>query len=363
MPDTFTVFSLGPTDDIDRQEGDSFADNAGALVGLTFGSPGSPLFDNARTFSPASQGYWRGTSDAYDMDNFPSERFTIDGGSQNTFDGTAIYNATITYLDGTTATITAVIFQDTFRNTYLAPETLLNADQIALEAGPIVSITLDSVNTAILLGMRGDRMPWNYVTCYVRGSRILTPGGEICIERLSVGDAVTTRDNGPQTIRWIGVNTVPALGNLAPIRISAGALGANIPARDLCVSRQHRMLLISRIAERMFGTSEVLVPAIKLLGVPGVELVTDSTQVTYYHILLDRHEVIYAEGAPSESFLTGSNALASLDSDTVDELELLFPGVLGDVPTSARPIVRDRRLKDFLDRHGRNAKALVTVPT
>jgi hypothetical protein len=195
MADTFTVFSLGPTADIDRQEGDSFADNAGALVGLTFGSPGSPLFDNARTFSPASQGYWRGTSDAYDMDNFPSERFTIDGGSQYTFDGTAIYNATITYLDGTTATITAVIFQDTFRNTYLAPETLLNADQIALEAGPIVSITLDSVNTAVILGMRGDRMPWNYVTCYVHGSRILTPGGEICIERLSVGDAVSTRDH------------------------------------------------------------------------------------------------------------------------------------------------------------------------
>lgn len=362
MATTFTVFFLGNVADIDTTEGNNSAEGAQALVGQTFGTAGNPILNSAQTFSPGSTGFTGGTSNAYDMDNSPAETFRIDGGANQTFDGTAIYNATITYLDGTTAKITAVILQDTAGNAYLAPEASANTDQTALEAGPILSITLNSVNTSTnLLGLGGNRQAWNYVTCYVCGTRILTPDGETCIEQLSVGDLVSTRDNGPQAIRWIGVSTVPAMGKLAPVRISRGAMGNNIPARDLYVSRQHRMLLISKVAERMFGTPEVLVPAIKLVGMPGVELDERATDVTYYHLLLDRHEVIYAEGAPSESFLTGPHALATLNKDTAEELEMLFPGVLNDAASSARPIVQDKRLKDLLDRHGRNAKALVTV--
>ncbi|WP_394179506.1 Hint domain-containing protein [Yoonia maritima] len=360
MATTFTVFSLGNLADIDTQEGNNNAENAAALVGLTFGGTNNALLNYAQTFSPGSTGFGGGTNNAYDMDNSPAETFRINGGANQTFDGTAIYNATITYSDGTTAQITAVVFQDTNGNAYLAPEFSPNADQTALEAGPIRSITFDSLNrNTNLTGLAADRQTWDYVTCYLDGTRIHTPSGETNIEDLVVGDVVTTRDNGPQTIRWIGVARVKGTGKLAPVKIARGALGKNLPARDLYVSRQHRMLVNSKIAEKMFGQSEVLVPAIKLVGLPGVEVDERTTEVTYYHLLLDRHEVIYAEGTPSESFLTGPGALAALDEDTLAEMNALFPDVMAEAAKTARQVVQGKRLENFVRRHMSNSKALV----
>lgn len=362
MATSFTVFSLGNVADIDSAEGDNDAENASALVGMTFGGVGDALLNNAQTFSPGSTGYSGGTNNAYDMDNSPSETFRINGGPNQTFDGTAIYNATVTYIDGTTDTITAVVFQDTAGNAYLAPEFSPNGDQATLEAAAIRSITFDSLNRSNnLSGLAGNRQVWDYVTCYVDGTRIHTPDGEVSVQDLSVGDTVTTRDHGAQTIRWIGKSRVPAVGKLAPVKISKGALGKNIPATDLYVSRQHRMLLASKIAERMFGEYEVLTPAVRLLGMTGVEVQEGDNEVTYYHILLDRHEVIYANGAPSESFLTGPNAMATMDCDTVEELELLFPGILSEASISARPVVKDRRIDNFIRRHVTNDKAMVAA--
>lgn len=362
MPTSFTVFYLGQLADIDTVEGNNDAENAAALVGSTFGGTGNALLNFAQTMSPGSTGFTGGTPNAYDMDNAPSETFSIDGGPDQTFDGTAIYNATITYIDGTTATITAVLFQDTNGNAYLAPEFSPNTDQTALEAAPIRSITLDSLNRATnLSGLAGDRQSWNFLTCYCLGTRILTPSGDVPIEQLTVGDQVTTRDRGAQPIRWIGTATVRAEGKLAPIRIAAGALGIGLPIRDLYVSRQHRMLLVSKIAERMFGSSEILVPAIKLVGVRGIEIDTRPREVSYCHLLLDTHEVIYAEGAPSESLLTGPGTLAALEREMVEELRAILPEALEKAGISARPIVQNRRLRTLIRRSESNAQALVTA--
>jgi Ca2+-binding RTX toxin-like protein len=93
----------------------------------------------------------------YDVDNGGGyDSFRINGGAPQNFDAVAIYNATITYADGTTATITAVVFQDVNGNTYLAPEETANADQAALTAKPIQSLTLGSVasNTGDMLANR-----------------------------------------------------------------------------------------------------------------------------------------------------------------------------------------------------------------
>ena len=145
LPTTFNVFQLGVRPIIDPTEGTQTAENASALVGLTFGAPGTPLLESAAVLSPGAFG--GGTANVYDMnDGLSNDTFRIDGGPLQTFDGTATYNATITYLDGTTATITAVIFQDTAGNLYWAPEFSANADQTAMEAKPILSLTLDSLN-------------------------------------------------------------------------------------------------------------------------------------------------------------------------------------------------------------------------
>ena len=147
MATTFDVIFLGTGPSIDPTEGDSISENAGVLVGQTYGSIGDPLVDHIVSFSPGTAGYGGGNVSGYDTDNnVTNDQFRIDGGADQTVDGNVIYNATITYTDGTTATITATLTQDTLGNLYLLPETSANADQVALEAKPIRALTLDSVN-------------------------------------------------------------------------------------------------------------------------------------------------------------------------------------------------------------------------
>lgn len=356
MPTTFNVFQLGflPAFDMDTTEGNNTAENAAALVGSTFGGPGDALLNSAAELTPGTGGFGGGTSTAYDQDNDPAENFRINGGANQVFDSAAIFNATITFIDGSTATVTAVIFQDTAGNTYFAPEFSANPDQAALQADAIQSLTLDSLSGNVFSGLSGNRQTWDFVTCYVAGTAVRTPAGDTAIEQLRVGDFVMTQDHGAQAIRWIGQSTVLAKGHLAPVRIAAGALGQNIPSRDLLVSRQHRMLVASRVCERMFGETEILVPAIKLTSLPGIHIEERDTSVTYYHLMTDAHEVIFAEDAPSETLLTGPNAMEALSSEALAELEAIFPDVLTQTPVPARQIHRNKRVETLLSRHQRN---------
>lgn len=171
------------------------------------------------------------------------------------------------------------------------------------------------------------------IACFTPGSLIATEAGEVAVERLQPGDRVLTRDSGMQPIRWIGTRRL-SIGELIvdpalqPIRIRAGALGAGVPERDMMVSRQHRMVITGPWAELMFGSDEVLVRAVHLLGHPGIEAVTLKT-VTYIHLLFDRHELVMADGAWSESFQPGDRCMAGMDSPERDELLKLFPELAG----------------------------------
>lgn len=160
--------------------------------------------------------------------------------------------------------------------------------------------------------------------CFVQGTRILTPDGPVAIEHLSAGDRVITR-SGTKTIRWIGSSLKQARGKLAPIRIRAGSLGNGLPARDLLVSRQHRIVVSSELAQRKFGTSEVLISAVKLTELEGVEIVSGMRLVEYFHMLFDKHEIVYAESTPAESLYPGAEAEKSLSQAALAELEEVFP--------------------------------------
>ncbi|WP_246175358.1 Hint domain-containing protein [Paracoccus limosus] len=148
------------------------------------------------------------------------------------------------------------------------------------------------------------------VICFARGTLIQTPDGPRAIEDLHPGDLVLTLDHGAQPLRWIGAIRVGATWlalapRLRPIRIRAGALGAGLPATDLVVSPQHRVLVRSAIAQRMFGATEVLVAAKQLVQIDGIDIATDLPEVEYFHLLFDRHEVVIANGAPTETLFTG----------------------------------------------------------
>ncbi|MBY6065272.1 Hint domain-containing protein [Leisingera aquaemixtae] len=159
------------------------------------------------------------------------------------------------------------------------------------------------------------------IICFTAGTRIATIAGLRAIESLRPGDLVMTRDNGMQPVRWISRSTVPAAGNLAPIRIAAGQFGAE---RDLLVSPQHRMLFSGSQASLLFGESEVLVSALHMLNDRSIRREPGGT-VTYVHVLFGQHEIIYAEGAPSESFHPGVQAVSALEEPMREELFRILP--------------------------------------
>ncbi|MFY0595476.1 MAG: Hint domain-containing protein [Cognatishimia sp.] len=349
--------SLGRNDSIDTVEGNSRAENASNLVGREFGSEDSPLSQDVQRFEAES--YSGGSRSAYDQNNSNSnDRFSIDGGAPQTFDGVAVYRATITYTDGSTATISAVVFQDTNGNTYLAPEITDNSDQAALEAGPITSITLDSLLGSNYSGLAANRTDADFVTCFRAGSMILTPDGERLVQDLRVGDLVVTRDGGAQGILWIGQSECAVTEKTAPICITAGAMGAGRPRRDLFVSPQHRMVVSSAIAKRVAGSLEVLVPAKKLTEMPGIYADLSEGRVVYFHILCADHQILFAEGAEAESLYLGEMVENALSAEALEELELLFPDLMSAAMVPARDLLDGRPGKDLLALHARNRKSL-----
>ena len=148
------------------------------------------------------------------------------------------------------------------------------------------------------------------VPCFTAGTLIRTARGEVAVEELAIGDMVETRDRGLRPLRWIGQRTVAALGRFAPVVIEAGTFGHH---RRLVVSPQHRVLLTHWMAELMFGEDEVLVAAKDLVNDCSVRIL-EGGEVTYVHLLFDAHEIIFAEGLATESFLPGPMVLNDLEA-------------------------------------------------
>ncbi len=139
------------------------------------------------------------------------------------------------------------------------------------------------------------------IPCFTPGTLILTPSGPRPVESPAIGDLVTTMDGGAKAIRWFGARTITPSNASNPVTIKAGVLGND---RDLIVSPQHRMLITGDKAELMFGEAEVLVKAADLIGLDGVHR-AECDQDCYLHFFFDQHEIVFAEGAPTESFRPG----------------------------------------------------------
>lgn len=166
------------------------------------------------------------------------------------------------------------------------------------------------------------------IACFTPGTQILTERGEVPVELLQPGDRVMTRDHGLQPVRWAGRRDLSQIELLArpeflPVRICQGALGAGLPERDMAVSPQHRMLVASHRTELLFGVGEVLVAALHMVGLPGIDRSVVSG-VSYIHLMFDRHEIILADGTWSESFQPGAATLEAMDEAQREEILELF---------------------------------------
>ena len=181
MATTFDLFRLGTAPQIDTIEGNLTSENHQALEGLVFGSTANPLASNVASLSPDIDlllfpDYAGGaTSNAYDSNNFLSNEQFVIGGVRYTHDATMLYsNTVITYTDGTTATVTAMVMQDTAGNLYLLPPPSgPTAYSDALEAKPILSVTLGTAtpaNGTDVYAMTADRYDLTFSDYVVEGT-------------------------------------------------------------------------------------------------------------------------------------------------------------------------------------------------
>ncbi|MFK7943409.1 MAG: Hint domain-containing protein [Paracoccaceae bacterium] len=185
--------------------------------------------------------------------------------------------------------------------------------------------------------------------CFAPGTMIRTPSGNRAVETLAPGDMVMTADRGARPLRWIGRREEyfeTREDKHRPILIAAGSLGNHLPSRDLIVSPQHRMVLNWPAVQRSHGTGQVLALAKGLTDLPGVRIMRGKASIAYFALLFDRHEVIFAENAPTESFRPGPEAMKGFTPEIRRQIHAIYPGLHDDPERAlgppARPIVNRR---------------------
>jgi hypothetical protein len=167
--------------------------------------------------------------------------------------------------------------------------------------------------------------------CYLRGTHILTPSGEVKVETLRPGDLVTTVSGRHRPLRWIGFGrtlVTPRNRNRAtPVVVRRHALGERVPHRDLYITRGHSLYL-----------EGVLIPVEELINHRLIAWAEDARVVEYYHLELDSHDVVLAEGAAAETYREDANSPQFQNAATRPAAPLMPPyaPVLHDHPTVQR---------------------------
>ncbi|MCB8883972.1 Hint domain-containing protein [Acidisoma cellulosilytica] len=168
--------------------------------------------------------------------------------------------------------------------------------------------------------------------CFFSGTGIRTPAGDLPVEELKIGDVIVTAHGEVKPVRWIGVNTVSTRFadplRVAPIRIKAGALGNDLPYKDLLVSPDHAMFM-----------DGCLVQAGAMVN--GLSIVRETDMPStfkYYHIEVENHCLVLAEGAPTETFVDNVDRMGF---DNWDEYEAL--GIKESIPEMDYPRAQSAR--------------------
>ncbi len=255
-------------------------DPTGAIVAITgvdvtlTGPAGTTTFTGLGTLPYANPAVSPdGSKDYYDVHNF---------GGQSSSDYQSLY------LDWTSMTPSNLAKQNDDGNLYTSMSYGGNTYMLVAKA-PLVS---------------------TLAPCFCADTAIATPRGDVAVQNLQVGDVVLAMNGGTATICWVGSyrqalrNADPA--RVLPVRICAGALADNVPQRDLFVSPDHALFI-----------DDALVPAGLLLNGRTITQPQRSGAVRYYHVELEQHDVIFAEGAAAESFLNLGNRRQFLQGQSV----------------------------------------------
>jgi hypothetical protein len=205
----------------------------------------------------------------------------------------------------------------------------------------------------LLFSDDGDGGTWITCACFRRGTLIATGSGERAVDSLKIGDRIMTQSGELRAIRWIGQRhysseRLAQKPQMKPVRIQAGALGDHLPRRDLWVSPEHALYV-----------QGVLVPAALLTN--GFSIVTDQsvTSVSYFHLEFDSHAIVFAEGAPAESFVDDNSRQMF---DNADEYARLYPDAVPARVSFCAPRLEDGEALQMLRLHLADLAGLLAVP-
>lgn len=195
---------------------------------------------------------------------------------------------------------------------------------------------------------RGDIGLRDVCGSFARGTLIKTETGAVSIEDLQPGDRIFTKDNGPQALRWIGSCTLAIRGERVdedqlPIRIKADALGFLRPEQDLLVASGFRLLVNHPSCATLFGSPETLAPALNFLDGDDILRVHTSTDMVFYNLMFDQHQILQANGLDCESYHPGNFGMSVMSLELQSHFLAIFPHLNGDLSgfgSTARPILK-----------------------
>lgn len=330
----------------------TYSEANGKLLGVVDNVTGASLDDGEFDIGDTIQ--ISGVSYRIDAIREPdgSGRFTLGDGTTRSFVAGSESNLDVVFL--------TVSSGGTVRHFAVPNDKYGAVDIQSITTGALTNV---AGSDAAIISTRNDQVN---TVCFTRGALLRTALGERRVETLQPGDLVWTADHGLRPVLWIGSRSLTrdelvAEARLRPIRIAPGAFGPGLPATAITLSPQHRVLVRSRIAERMFGAEEVLVAVRHLLGLDGIDVVLPEAGTEYFHILFDRHEIVTAHGLPCESLYLGRQALLGLAPGAEAEVRGLLSRLqlCDGRPVPARPLVTGREGRQLAERHRRNRKPLL----
>lgn len=295
-------------------------DPATEITFVPSGGSGDILLEyNGGSFDPDTQVLINGVAYNFTFELSADMPTTKNNGAQQVpdqFEGSTTYLITVSGYPAPGQT-TRLIF--------LPEEEATQQEMDAFGNGAIALQNIDTTTTGVI--------------CFASGTLMRTPEGECPVEDLVAGDLVVTLDAGPQPIVWASATELCWPGHSEdelPIVIKADAFGSGQPSRDLIVSPQHKIL----VPFGETGADAVLAPVKGLIALRGVRQMRGKRWVTYHHLMLARHHVLWSEGVASESFYPGPTAMKMLKPDQRSELLSLFPTISQGVDEGYGPRAR-----------------------
>lgn len=306
-----TLF-LGNFADLDPNESTAGMDNPSPLLTTFGGGAGNALATNIVDVHT----YTGFADDTVDTNNgFTTDymQYNLGAGTQTVaLDSVIVLAGTVTFYDGSTYTSNFGVMQDDTGNVFM----LVLDSQPELASQGVDSVTFTSVVQNDFGAITQSTKDNHDFVCFGPGTLIATPLGEKRADKLRVGDYVTTLDDGPQPIRWIGKRRMlfdpDAEDPARPVLIPMGAMGHGLPHRDTLVSPNHRVLVATRPTHALHDPLGALAPAKALTRQGKIRVAAGRSAITYFTLLLPEHAVIFANGVAMESLYPGPAAFATL---------------------------------------------------